>query len=72
MTHAVTDRAEYLPAAFRVARSVIHEQIIQLWRASPAGLPHRACGLSCQEPPVPDPLRFLCPFPVPADCVKSG
>ena len=37
------DPAEYLPAAFCIARSVTHVQIIQLWRASPAGLPHRAC-----------------------------
>jgi hypothetical protein len=38
---------------------VIHVQIIQLWRASPAGLLHRACehvARKSKEPPVPDPL----------------
>ena len=63
--------AEYLPVAFCIARSVMHVQIIQLWRASPAGfvngdflwprtgLPHRACEhvtRRLKEPPAPDPL----------------
>jgi hypothetical protein len=51
--------AEYLPAAFYIARSVIHVQIIQLWRASPAGLPHRArehVVRKSKEPPGPDRL----------------